>query len=232
MSDQQLLTQMERWGYHLKPGEPPYAPGHHRLLVAIREFPTEMHFDPESIQARLGDTGESVNWTTIRLRYPVYGVKQVGLGRLIIADRVDKRVEFFTFGGELDATYGHEQAVYEVRSSAPILEITEDLQSFPDQLAFETEVIVAEAQARWRGNDQAFARRLAHLEPGHCYLSALRSILDHYTRIPSLREAFHLFHASLLKEREALEEAGVWREAIPRLEVLLEPGDEHPQPPA
>jgi hypothetical protein len=232
MSDQQLISQMERWGYQLKPGEPPYAPGHHRLLVAIREFPTEMHYDPESIQLRMGDAGDSVNWTTIRLRFPVYGIKQVGLGRLIIADRVDKRVEFFTYGGELDATYSHDEAVYELRSGAPILEITEDLQSFPDQLAFETEVIVAEAQARWHGNDQAYSRQLAQLEAGPCYLAAVRSILRHYERTLALRETFHMFHAALKKEQEALAGAGLWHDTIPCLEALLEPGGEFAHPAA
>jgi hypothetical protein len=40
---------MENQGYYLLPKFHPHSPGYTGLLVAIRERPTGMHFDPESI---------------------------------------------------------------------------------------------------------------------------------------------------------------------------------------
>jgi len=227
MSDPQLLAQMEHWGYNLVPGEPPYAPGNHSLLVALREIPTEMHFDPEVIQLRMGDAGDSMNMTTIRLHHPIYGTKQVGLGRVIINDRVDKRLEFFVYGGTLEATYGSDEGVIAIRSSAPILEITDDLLSFSDQLAFETEVIIAEAEAMWHGDDHDFAQQLAQLEPAQCYLSAVKAILQRYELNPRLRTSFHIFYAALCKEKEWLTEMGMWSDSLPHLHDLLRPQHNH-----
>ena len=223
MIEPTLVSMMEHWGYSLAPSPHPYAPGQHVLLVAMREIPTEMHFDPESIQLRMGETGDTLNWSTIRLKYPLHGVRQAGLGRVIVSDRVEKQVEFFTYGGTLEATHGHDKVVYALRSPAPILEIDLELQDFSAQLAFETEVLLGEAQAQWHGNEQGFARRLAQLDPARCYLAAVHSILSHYEHNRRLSNGFHLFHMALAKEREQLVEMGLWPADAARLEDLLAP---------
>jgi len=221
-----LARMMARWGYYLAPDRHPYAPGRHMLLIAMREIPTEMHFDPEVIQLRMGETGDSLNWSTIRLKSPLCGQRQAGLGRIIVSDRVDKRIEFFTYGATIEAVHGHNEVVYALRSPAPILAIDPELQDFSAELAFETEVIVAEALAKWHGNESGFARRLSQLEPARCYIAAIHSILGHYQRNRRLRDGFHLFYAALCKEVEQLAALGFWPGEMARLDDLLAP--DHP----
>jgi hypothetical protein len=222
-TESSLVRMMARWGYYLAPNRHPYAPGHHMLLIAMREIPTEMHFDPEVIQLRMGETGDSLNWSTIRLKYPLYGQRQVGLGRIIVSDRVDKRIGFFTYGAMIEAIHGHNEAVYALRSSAPILAIDPELQDFSAELAFETEVIVARSLAKWRGNESGFASRLSQLEPDRCYLAAIHCILGHYQRNRRLRDGFRLFYAALCKEVEQLAALGFWPGEMARLDDLLAP---------
>ncbi|MCS7061124.1 MAG: hypothetical protein RMN25_08140 [Anaerolineae bacterium] len=214
---------MERWGYLLLPDAHPYAPGQHRLLIAMREVPTEMHFDPESIRLRMGESGDSLNWSTIRLKYPLYGQRQVGLGRISISDRVDKRIEFFTYGGTIEAIHEHDQIVYALRSSAPILSIDPEMQDFSADLTFETEVMIARAQAQWNGNQAGFAHRLSQIEASQCYLATLRAILDHYQHNQRLRDGFRLFYTALCKEIELLAALGYWSSNTSKLNELLAP---------
>lgn len=222
-TDNALIRTMEHWGYRLEPDQHPYAPGHHTLLIAMREAPTEKHFDPEMIRLRMGEAGDALHWSTLGLKYPLHGQRRAGLGRVIISDRVDKRIEFFTYGGTIEAIHGDNEVVYALRSPAPILEIDPEPEDFSAELAFESEVIVAEAQAQWRGNEAGFARRLSELEPARCYLAAIHTILARYQRNRSLRDGFHLFYAALQKEVEHLAALGYWPGEPTGLDDLLAP---------
>lgn len=223
MSEQSVIHQMENWGYYLLPKQHPHSPGYTGLLVAIRQTPTEMHFDPESMRLKLKDEDDAVNWTTLRLRLSFRGSRRVFLGRVILCDRIDKRVEFFAFGGSLEATHIPGEMVYSLRSSAPVLRITGAPESIPDQLAFETEVVLGELEARWRPNEDGFARRLAQVDPLQFYLASLHSILARYEHSQALRETFHDLYNALLKEKCWLMEAGQWSVMPLGLEELLAP---------
>ncbi|MGD9099327.1 MAG: hypothetical protein PVF45_02525 [Anaerolineae bacterium] len=223
MNELSVFHQMENWGYYLLPKLHQHSPGYTGLLVAIREIPTGMHFDPESIRLKLQDEDGAADWATLGLRSPFWESRHVCPGRVILRDRVDKRVEFFVFGGSLEATSVPSETVYSLRSPAPILELTEPPGSIPDQLASETEVVVGELEARWGLNEEGFARRLAQVATPQFYLASLHSILARYKHSRALRETFHDLYDALLEEKCRLMEAGQWSVTPFGLEELLAP---------
>jgi len=223
MNEQSIVHRMEHWGYYLLPRSHPHSPGYTGLLVAIRKTPTKAHFDPKSMRLRLRDKDSIASWTTLRVKTPHRGSRHLCPGRVVLRDRMDKQVEFFAFGGSLEAASVPGETVYSLRSPAPILEITNRLESIPDQLASETEVMIGELQARWEANDEEFARRLAQVDPLQFYLASLHSILVRYKQSSTLQRSFPGFYVVLLEETEWLAEAGQWPVAPPRLEELLAP---------
>jgi len=222
MNEPSVFHQMENWGYYmLKPHR--HSLGYAELLVAIREIPTGMHFDPELIRLRLQDEDDAANWATFGLRSPFWGGRHVCPGLVILRDRVDKRVEFFVFGGSLEAASVSGETVYALRSPAPILALTEPPGSIPDQLASETEMMMGKLDARWGLNDEGFAQRLAQVDTLQFYLASLYSILARYKHSQALRETFHDLYDALLAERLRLMEAGQWPATPLGLDELLAP---------
>jgi hypothetical protein len=228
MEEQSVLQVMENWGYYLLPKSHPHSPGYTGLLVAIRKIPTEKHFDPQTIRLRLRDKYDQAKWTTLWLHspqeLPIKASVHVCPGEVMLRDRTDKRVDFFVFGGSLEAVSVPGETVYSLRSPAPILWLTDDPETVPDQLASETQALIGELQVRWGSDEEGFARRLAQVDPLQFYVATLQSILvrnerDHH----ALQEAFHEFYLALRKERGWLMERGKWPTTPPRLEALLAP---------
>jgi len=223
MDATRVLHEMEGWGYYLLPRAHLHSPGYTGLRIAIRGTPTKLHFDPESIRLRLRDGPGSANWTTLELGSPDQGTGHVCPGRVIVRDRLDKRIHFFTFGGSLEVAFAPGVIVYSLQSPAPILELTEPEESIPDQLASETEAMMGEVQARWGSNDAGFARRLAQVDPFQFYLGSLHSILLRFGHSRALRESFEALYDALLHEEKWLMQTGQWPAQPLMLEELLAP---------
>lgn len=210
MNEQSILHQMEHWGYYLLPKSHPESPGYTGLLVAIRETPTGEHFDPESIHLRIIEDNKDTNWATFRSKMLFQKSKQIGPGQVSLRDRIDKRVKFFTFGGFLEATSIPGETVYSLRSPAPILDLYESPESVADQLAFETEAMIAEQKVRWGSNERGFLRRLAQTPPLEFYLAVLHSILQRYELCSALHLSFQQLYDALLREKKWLGEMAQW----------------------
>ena len=223
MNRTSILNEMKDWGYRLLPQTHSHSPGYSGLRIAIRETPTKLHFDPESNRLRLRDRTGSADWTMLKLESPDRGIGHVCPGRVIVRDRLDKRVVFFTFGGSLEVASAPGVIVYWLHSPAPVLELAEPEESIPDQLACETEALMATLQARWGSNDSGFAQRLAHVEPLQFYLASLYSILLRYSQSQALRDTFEDFYNALLEEKRWLVETGRWSAQPLMLEALLAP---------
>ena len=228
MEEQSILHLMENWGYYLLPQSHPDSPGYTGLLVAIRKQPTEKHFDPKTMRLRLRDKYDQAKWTTLGLHspqeLPIKASIHVCPGEVILRDRTDKRAIFFVFGGSLEAVSVPGETVYSIRSPAPILKLTDDPESVPDQLASETEALIGELEVKWGANEEGFARRLAQVEPFQFYLATLQAILTRYERDHHiLEETFHEFYLALRHEKGRLMERGQWPATLPTLGELLAP---------
>lgn len=228
MEEQSILHLMDNWGYYLLPKPHPHSPGYTGLLVAIRKIPTEKHFDPQTIRLRLRDKYDQAKWTTLWLHspqeLPLEASIHVCPGEVILRDRTDKRANFFVFGGSLEATSVPGETVYSLRSPAPILQLTDDPESVPDQLASETEALIGELQVKWGSDEERFARRLAQVDAFQFYLATLQAILAHYEQDHhTLEETFHEFYLALRNEKRRLMEGGQWPATLPTLGELLAP---------
>lgn len=223
MNEQSILQQMEHWGYYLLPKSHSESPGYTGLLVAIRETPTGEHFDPESIHLRIIEDNKGADWDTFRLKLLFQKSKHIGLGQVSLRDRIDKRVKFFTFGGFLEATSIPGETVYSLRSPAPILDLNESPESVAEQLAFETEAMIAEQKARWGSNERGFSQRLAQISPLELYLAVLHAILQRYELSLALHRSFHQLYAALLEEKKWLVEMAQWPAMLHDLNQLFAP---------
>lgn len=219
MHESHLANQMEHWGYFLLPKVRVHCPGYSGLLVAMRETPTQAHFDPEVMRVRYADQSDA-GWATIKLHSALEDGRHVLAGRIIVSDRVDKRVEFFTFGSSITVETTPHEVIYSVTSTAPILELTDDTENTANQIASEAEGVIAVCKASYAQHDDQVEAKFAVADPMALYVTALRLLIRHYERRQSLREGHHLTYAILTEERKWLLENGQWQTAIPASDTL------------
>ncbi len=223
MSEKSLAEYMKDWGYRLHSRSHRESPGYSGLVVAIRKQPTGRHYDPKILRLPLRDVKGTIAWRTLSWLSPLADSSQVCPGRVILSDRFGEHIEFYTFGGLLEVSCGPDEMICRLRSDAPILEITAPQETIPDQLAAETESLIAEAHARWGRKDEGFSRRLADVDPFQFYLASLHSILLHYERAHALELTHHEFCEALHREKNWLVAEGLWPANPPMLEDLLAP---------
>ena len=230
MEEQSILQIIENCGYFLLPKSHTHSPGYSGLLVAIRAQPTGKHFDPQWMRLWLHwlrDEHEETRWAKLWIDSPtelsIRGSIQVCPGWVVLGDRRDKKVSFFTFGGSLEATSVPGETVYSLRSPAPVLQITEKVDGVPEQLAAETEELIGRLRAKWGVDEEECAKRCAQVDPLQFYVATVNSILTHYEQHHALQEASHEFYLALRNEKKWLVNRGHWPIAAPVLETLLAP---------
>jgi hypothetical protein len=209
-----ILQAMEHWGYHLLPKAHPACPGYGGLMVAIRDQPTGRHFDPETIRLQLANGRNGPEWTTLKLQPLFSGSRFVWPGRITLTDRIDKQVNFFIFGGSLEATVSSQQTVYNLITEAPVLVLTEELTDIPDRLYSEVEGLLARRGRAWNQNGQRFLHFLAKADTFQFYLMCLQLVLERYHEHRILRQTWREFYLAILQEKARLVEAGLWPAAL------------------
>ena len=206
----ELLRHMEHWGYDLADPPHPRSPGYGRLLVAIRRTPTEDHYDPEAIQLHLCSAQGPPARTTIHLDTSLDGPARVSAGHVELTDRFNKRRGFFTYGASIDMGSQPDEAVFDLRSPAPIVELTGTLdEDVGQQLASGTEALWAKVHVRWGVDDTGLMRCLGSAEPEMLYASTLVSLWDMYRESHILRQTFPRFYNMLRREMEWAESRGL-----------------------
>lgn len=218
----QFMKQLENWGYLCLPKAHPASPGCTGLLVAVRESPTKRHFDPEEVCLEVLDENGRASRTRFHLESHFSRSKRVCPTVVTLRDRLEKEVEFFTFGGWLDSASAPEETVYSLRSPAPILKL-ENPASVPARLAAESEALLAKIRTKWGAKDDEFARQLCHLDPLLLYAAVVSSTLAHYQEEPALRREDPHLYATLQEEARWLKEIGHDPARTPALEALLSP---------
>jgi hypothetical protein len=222
-----LIAQVENWGYFLLPPSHPESPGYTGLLVAIRRAPTGKHFDPEKLHLLVVTAQGNPEAVTLERTPASTLAHRVCLGQVLLTDRRDKRAEFFTFGGSLEMAELADETVYSLRSPAPILPLTRDLESLPDQFVSEVQVQLNTLRMQWSAQAEGvFDKRLASIEPQRLYGAALRSLSEKYTHAPALRDTYPAFYKMLTREIEWLQAHGMWDAHAPTLEQLFARGYE------
>jgi hypothetical protein len=223
-----LIYRMENWGYFLLPRSHPRCPGYTGLLVAIREKPTEKHFDPEALRLSLLDQFTMPGPTTLTLHTSLARSRRVLPGSVVVRDRLNKQEEFFTFGGTLESVAVPGETVYSLRSAAPVLWLAPEGDSVADQLAGEFGRLLGELRAVAKMSETDLRGQLMQIGPQRLYVASICSMLADYERNPSLRECYHEFDVMLHEEKEWLEEAHEWPTKPLALEQLLAPNQDAP----
>jgi hypothetical protein len=144
-------------------------------------------------------------------------------GQVVLTDRFDKRLEFYTFGGSLELIAVPDGQVYALQSPAPVLELVEEEETPANQLADETASLLAGAQARWGRNELGFNRRLAEIAPLPLYLGILQSLLEQYEQCHPLEAVYHDLCGLLRREKAWFRSQGLWPHEPYLLERLLAP---------
>lgn len=221
MDREVIFHQIEKWGYYLLPKFHRDSPGYRGLLVAIRAIPTNRHFDPELISLQVYNQGGGIDSTSLTFSSPVQDQNRACPGRVVLYDRFNKQVNFYTFGGLWEAFTEPGQQIYLLRSSAPILELRLSLDHPADQLAAEVELMLAVFRARWQLDRAQLTRHLSRWDPFLFYRASLVSILFRYERAPALRRCFYPFYRLLCHEKDWLKELGQWPNSSNTLGKLL-----------
>ncbi len=216
-----LVSQVENWGYLLLPPSHPESPGYSGLLIAMRSTPTGKHFDPELLHLHVvGARGRPEEMSFHRL--PSFKTEQrVTVSEIKLSDRSGKAVEFFTFGGWFEAAEYAEETIFSLRSSAPIIFLTPQVDTPSDQLVSEVQVQLNALRAEWGAREAEFERRLAGLSPRVLYEAALRSLLEKYGHSPALQETFAPFYRLLTREAEWLKTHNAWNDNGQSLEQVF-----------
>jgi hypothetical protein len=220
-NSQIISGQTDDWGYYLLPRPHPASPGYGGLLISIRPLPTRKHFDPERIELQLCDKDGMAHGAALKLNSWSRGPHRVCPGRVVLRDRVDKQINFFTFGGSLELLSEPGARVYWLHSPAPLLELTPGSPGMVYQLAAEVELMLAVFRARWQADQSEFSRRLCRLEPLQFYQASLASLLLRYKRAPTLEQGYLQLHHLICVERDWLKKSGQWPEPPPTLGMLL-----------
>jgi len=209
-------------GFTLLPPLHPGSPGYDGLLVVIRKKPTDKHFDPNKLILPLYNEEDEIDWKTLSI-LSLPEADRICPGRVILADRLDKQLEFFTFGGQLKVMTEGEDLLCAIGSPAPILELVEEEETVANWLAAESEAVWAEVRAAWGIQDEEFERRLARADPLALYTATLHTILSRWERNPALQEAHQHLWDALSQEKHWLKTQGLWPDKPLTAEDLLAP---------
>jgi hypothetical protein len=215
MNASSLLKTMEDWGYYLMPKAHADSPGYGGVLIAMRQTPTEQHYDPELLELRLADQSEA-SWTSLIFYSSLNGAHEVLPGRVIVIDRFDKHIEFFTFGATVEEIRGLHDVVFALTSDAPVLMLTGEDDNIGDQIAYEAEGLLARRQALQVRHVSPILPASAH---GHSatmlYQISLEETIKRFERIPMMKMAGRGVYAELQRERQWLMNSGNWLTANP-----------------
>src|SRR5262245_41126297 len=117
-----MMIDEESVGYLTHDLAYPHAPGCGVLDVVLRDAPSGQHFDPEKIILAIARPSGDIQHTVITSHsYTGSGPLRVCAGRVVLVDRLDKRVQFLTLGGVLKITHEDGHSLCQLRSGAPII---------------------------------------------------------------------------------------------------------------
>jgi hypothetical protein len=183
-------------GYVFYPYKTIDHPGHPRLDVIISRKPTYRHFDPERVNFPVvSQTEDFVKHVVIRHPWTLKKRYRVCAGRIVLTDLQGKRIEAFSFGGDLQIVSDAEHTICVLQSRAPIFSL-HALHDLPTWITVESEIILARQRAHWDPkHPHEFQTHLATLDPLLLYASCLQTIQDK--------------HCDLYLEEEELDHQGL-----------------------
>ena len=192
------LAEQKDLGYVFSPGRRPSEPGFSCLDLVLRDTPTEEHFDPVYLRLLIAREG-SANMEVIEHPWNGEKVLHVCAGPVDLVDRKNKRVELFTFGGELSIETKDQLTAVVFSSPAPIL-LLRAHESAASLLAQEAEILLAERCACLESKPGEYDHRLALVVPLVLYHSILCAVQTRLERLPHTGNELWMHFRHILKE--------------------------------
>ena len=197
MTEHIIPPEIENSGYHLSQEGEGTENSLYCLAVAIRDKPTEAHYDPESLRLSLLGAEGTVQERKLTRHLPLSQEVKVCPGPVHLMDRLGKQVVFYSFGGALHCRQEDEKIVFVLQSSAPILELGEDEADFQNLLAAESEAELAKIHADWARDDAGFARRLIQTDSRQLFQALVGAIHRAEKENPTLFQEYPVFGSTL-----------------------------------
>ena len=190
--------------------------------VIIPAVPTYRHFDPQKVQFQIVSSTSDIEHISIHHPWTLGERYQVCAGRIFLIDRKAKRVEAFSFGGDLQILSDAEHTVCALESAAPIFSLftTYDL---PMWITAEVEALLARQKAHWDPQlPHDFETHLAAVDPFLLYASCLQALQDKAGHLQTgAEELAHQGRHFVQTEIERLQEKRVWPLLLPTLAQLF-----------
>ncbi len=193
------------------------ADGFPNLFVYLREEPSHTHFDPEMVTFTAAVHGELRQMTIRFANAPLSEQFTVVAGRIILTDRKQQRVEFFTFGGTM--MVGEKPGMVQCMfiSTAPIF-LLEESESPRALFAEEVEILLAERRA----NSDNFEEKLASVDPFRLFAALLKATEAKVEKLPYRRvKKLSKLHAFVVEEVQLLNEFKLFPDGMLSLTELL-----------
>lgn len=222
----QLIAHMAHWGFDLI--DPPHAnsPGGRLLLVAMRRRPTSAHYDPESLTLPLADERGALGPAVLYRDAQTARPSKVCPGHIVVRDRFQKRLDFYSFGGTLTVLRVPESppfTLFVMQSPAPVLALNSLLgHQLEDHLVFSVEALYARLRARHASERLEMAPLLSCIPPLKLYAACIESMWRMYHRSPTLPTVFDHFYRLLGSERRWLTSLDGAAPALVTLESLVD----------
>lgn len=190
-----------------------------RLDVYISSIPTEKHFDVLHVILNVESQYGGLERLKISHPWKLQSPYRVCPGMVILEDRKDKKYEAFCFGGQLTINVKDMLTECILLSSAPILEIDENL---PMKVKFieKVEILLAEYRADY-SNDKDYEFHLCAAAPFDIYSACLKNILDEVKSKTHQDDINLQFLDYLHKEEYRLSTAGLLKDTVPSLDEIF-----------
>jgi hypothetical protein len=183
--------------------------------------PTGKHFDPEKLSLTVAPKHKGTELLRVQHPWPGQDQYRACAGHVILQDRKGKKVEAFTFGGDLRIESEEMLTVCFLTSPAPILVLI-GTSSIPMLLAVETEIVFAERRANWELDRSTFKDRLTAADPFTLYCICLEALKKKFERYPSRGVEFiQQFVTFLNTEIKTLHELDKWPVSMPTVAEIL-----------
>jgi hypothetical protein len=184
--------------------------------------PTEEHFDPDQLSVPV--TGPDGSFEEIKITHPWRGFRKykVSLGHIIISDRYEKKIDAFTFGGNLEISQYDTHVHCSISSPAPIIPLINVTSS---EMLFVSafEALLARLRTNY-DSDIDFEKKFIDIDPILLFTTGLVTIKDRLEDLPAKYqdENYRDTYLIVVNAIQLFEKKGKWLSAELSLDVLLE----------
>jgi hypothetical protein len=209
---------LSEFGYTFLPKQRKHSPGYPGVEIIIKAENIQKPRDIRKVEIITSSTN-GIEKITIFHPTTVHGQYHVVPGRIVIKNHKGDESELFTLGGSLRIVSDELETKCSVISSAPILDLDTDHDTYsnPKILAEEIEDLFALLKARLVLHNHTFLEQLTKTDPMLLYEICLDSINQHINE-SNLEELsqYVIFHQFLNEEISDLKKENIWTSGIIR----------------